>query len=695
MLIKFTKHSKHPDRSKNYLLGEKDHRGEIRKRIDVIRGNFALDVKLANTLPFKNKYTSGVISFRHSDKPTKQEIQEVLDRFENFAFAGLSKNQYSYSAILHEEKDSCHIHLFIPRCELTTRKSFNVAGPGWQTNFEAWQDEINIEKGWASPNDPKYRRLVETGWEAHCKDKDTFKSIVHNFVVENIKNQKINDRKSMISVLRKQKFEITRAGRDYITVEKAGFKARFKGAIYDEKWTARAIKKGLEFSNGKGQTSSEFNGEENYSRLQQNRERRTEKIAQYNRKRYKQAQEKVPFKVDNNNINSVDIFNNNNGGNELLSSLNKWRNNREKKGFVEPWRDQKFEKLCDSGRQIIHNNKAKTGTLAKSSQWLGYQHNVRSGVASMNMDAELNSFKTNINLVEYATNYGFQIISNKTSENSIFMRKDEEKIIIKKDKDDHYVFFNANNNQGGSIIDFCKNYGNFKNLGFIRKELRGNRPKPDFCFKTMNGKRIKKPKKTSFNQDAIDDFFIKTQKMERSKYLESRFLDPKIYLSARFNSRILTDDKNNAIFPTSKTTNSDFAGAEIKNHDFTGQVKCSQKGLWRSNISESDKRIVFCESAIDCLSHAQMKPLCDTAYISFGGGLNDAQRAEIKRILNVFKGDIVVATDNDQAGQKFFDFFRSIRPDVIRDRPNAKDWNDDLKDHCLKRIEQSSGQEMR
>jgi hypothetical protein len=696
MLIKFTKHSKHPSRSFNYLTGKKDHRGEIRKRIDVIRGNFALDVKLANTLPFKNKYTSGVISFRNSDKPTKEEIQEVLDRFENFAFAGLEKDQFSYSAILHEEKDSCHIHLFIPRCDLKSKKSLNVAGPGWQTNFESWMDEINIEKGWASPNDPEYRRLISPGWEAHCKDKDTFKSIVHNFIVENIKNQKITDRKSMIFVLKKQGFKITRAGRDYISVEKTGFKARFRGAIYDKRWSASDITKGIEFINSKGQTSSEFHSEKNYKRIQGNREKRTKKISSYNRKRYKQVEKKIITKMDNNNIIRDSFSSDNNGGNELLSALNKYRNNHKKKDFERIKSNQKFQGNIDRGRQIVHNNKAKTYVLAKSRSRLGYVNNIATGVASMNMDLELDNFKKNINLVEYATNYGFEVIQNKTSENSIFMRKDDEKIIIKKDKDDHYVFFSADDNRGGSIIDFCQKYGNFKNLGFVRKELRGNRPRPDFSFRTMNGKMIKKPKKSSYFQDSADEFFRKTKMLEyKSNYLDSRFIDSKVYLSDRFACRIFTDAKNNIIFPSSQTTTSDFSGAEIKNTNFTGQIKGGQKGIWRSNIHQGDKCLVFCESAIDCLSYAQLKPSSDTIYMSFGGGMSDTQKDEITRILGAFSGEIVIATDNDKAGEKFFEFFKSVRSDVIRDRPVRKDWNDDLKDQCLNRINADNLREMR
>jgi hypothetical protein len=212
----------------------------------------------------------------------------------------------------------------------------------------------------------------------------------------------------------------------------------------------------------------------------------------------------------------------------------------------------------------------------------------------------------------------------------------------------------------------------------------------------MNGKMIKKPKKSSYFQDSADEFFRKTKMLEyKSNYLDSRFIDSKVYLSDRFACRIFTDAKNNIIFPSSQTTTSDFSGAEIKNTNFTGQIKGGQKGIWRSNIHQGDKCLVFCESAIDCLSYAQLKPSSDTIYMSFGGGMSDTQKDEITRILGAFSGEIVIATDNDKAGEKFFEFFKSVRSDVIRDRPVRKDWNDDLKDQCLNRINADNLREMR
>jgi hypothetical protein len=59
-------------------------------------------------------------------------------------------------------------------------------------------------------------------------------------------------------------------------------------------------------------------------------------------------------------------------------------------------------------------------------------------------------------------------------------------------------------------------------------------------------------------------------------------------------------------------------GFELKNRDFTGFAAGGEKGLWVSNDSPRDRRLVFCESAIECLSHATLFPDPATRYASIG-----------------------------------------------------------------------------
>ncbi len=45
-----------------------------------------------------------------------------------------------------------HLHILVPRFELTSGKSLNIAPPGHQKYFDALRDYFNIKKNWARPD---------------------------------------------------------------------------------------------------------------------------------------------------------------------------------------------------------------------------------------------------------------------------------------------------------------------------------------------------------------------------------------------------------------------------------------------------------------------------------------------------------------------------------------------------------------
>ena len=133
MLIKFLRHGRGSGRSAvNYLMGPKDHTGQVRPGIEVLRGDPELVGAVADSLTFRNRYSSGVIAWAPEDDPTDAQIEAVLDDFERVAFAGLASNQYCWSAVLHREEGAgIHVHVVVPRVKLQSGKHFNPAPPGW------------------------------------------------------------------------------------------------------------------------------------------------------------------------------------------------------------------------------------------------------------------------------------------------------------------------------------------------------------------------------------------------------------------------------------------------------------------------------------------------------------------------------------------------------------------------------------
>ncbi len=297
MHIKFTKHGTgSAQKAANYLTQELDSKGIERTEVTVMRGDPHQVADVADSLMFKHKYTSGVIAFAPEEKPTEQELNEVLDRFEQVAFAGLEPDRYAFSAIKHgEEGGGCHIHVFVARCDLDTGRSMNIAPPGWEKTFDLVRDEFNHRKGWARPDDPLRARTVQPQHEAH-KDTLTDKKSITGFLEARIAQGFINNRQDIIKALDEVGVPITRQGTEYISIKPDPTKRaiRLKGAIYDAKFQRSKLEgatTGADSSrHGRGSRVDEV-------AAQNARERLSERIrarSEYNKQRYQLPAKNVP-----------------------------------------------------------------------------------------------------------------------------------------------------------------------------------------------------------------------------------------------------------------------------------------------------------------------------------------------------------------------------------------------------------------
>jgi len=144
MHIKFLKHGTGSCKKACDYVARQPKNGET---IITLRGNPELVAKLGDSLTYKNKYRSAVIAWHPDDKPTPQEIEEVLNDFERVAFAGLDPSQYTFLAVQHTEKDGTpHVHIITPRHDMINDKSLNIAPPGWQRTFDPIRDYHNQKK---------------------------------------------------------------------------------------------------------------------------------------------------------------------------------------------------------------------------------------------------------------------------------------------------------------------------------------------------------------------------------------------------------------------------------------------------------------------------------------------------------------------------------------------------------------------
>jgi 5S rRNA maturation endonuclease (ribonuclease M5) len=311
--------------------------------------------------------------------------------------------------------------------------------------------------------------------------------------------------------------------------------------------------------------------------------------------------------------------------------------------------------------------------------------------------AELERFKTEINLVDYAQSQGYQYLTKQSSHNSAVLRHENgDKIVVATDTDGHGVYFSIiDDADNGTIIDFVQNRSNL-GLGGVRKELRDWRNEP----RTQTSQFIPRDKPQAINSDhlsvikAISGFKV----AQKHDYLEKRGIKQSILKSDRFIGTVAIDNRGNAIFP--HYDQDGLTGFTVKNENFTGFSKGGTKALWRSKQDEGDRRLVIVESAIDAMSYHQLKSNenTNTRYIATGGAISTAQLELIKTAMadmTRLGGEIVIATDNDVAGNKLAQTLAKEAlslSKISRDLPKqGKDWNELLQQTRQQEITRHSG----
>ncbi|MGD9639566.1 MAG: relaxase/mobilization nuclease domain-containing protein [Alphaproteobacteria bacterium] len=112
MIVSFFKKSGSPQSAVNYLL---------RDGAEKIAGNEALFLSIANNLPFKQQYTSGVIAF--AKERTKAEIWQVMQIYDKFLRPFPESPQALW--VMHNDKGRQELHFIIPNVNLETGKHYS------------------------------------------------------------------------------------------------------------------------------------------------------------------------------------------------------------------------------------------------------------------------------------------------------------------------------------------------------------------------------------------------------------------------------------------------------------------------------------------------------------------------------------------------------------------------------------------
>ena len=244
MLIKFTSGGRGGGGAVCNYLVDAERTGREHCPPEVVRGDLARTQELIDSIERQWTYTHGVLSFAPEDAPSVAEQAAAMDAFEAFAFAGLDADQFDISWVRHQHTEAgrVELHFVTPRMELASGRALNIAPPGWERSFSTLRDALNLEHGWARPDDPARAREVafelSPPWAQHGFHLKEGKEAVHGYVAALIERGAVHDRASLVDALTEAGLEVTRAGKDYVTVRDPDTdeRLRLRGRIYEKDW---------------------------------------------------------------------------------------------------------------------------------------------------------------------------------------------------------------------------------------------------------------------------------------------------------------------------------------------------------------------------------------------------------------------------------------------------------------------------
>ncbi|MYL24989.1 relaxase/mobilization nuclease domain-containing protein [Halomonas alkaliantarctica] len=306
MHIKFLKHGQGMASSAvRYLLQTHDHNGDKRAEVAVLHGDPHLVALVADSSRHRWRYTSGVIAWAPTDKPSPSEIQAVIEEWEATAFAGLEPDQYATCAVLHRDDDGTpHVHTLTARVELASGRALNIAPPGHHRLFDPLRDAWNYAQGWSRPDDPDRARNSQPGNEAqgrsrpdrHLRNRAEITTHIEALVAEGFVTNAADVRKALAEV-----GEITRASHAFVSVRPHGEKSsiRLRGDLFRDNWRIeqtleREARRAAQEADGRAGRRDTAAAERARKRLAAATERR----AAYHRDRYPQAEREDDFGVE-------------------------------------------------------------------------------------------------------------------------------------------------------------------------------------------------------------------------------------------------------------------------------------------------------------------------------------------------------------------------------------------------------------
>ena len=220
----------------DYLLKDKEQPDGKRLGAEVLRGDIDNQALLIDSLDFKQKYTSGCLSFTETaNQASAAQKNALMDGFEQTIRAGLDVDRVSVSWIEHRDKGRLELNFVFANVDLEHGRAFqpyvhNVD----KRRVNAWKDMQNIEHGFTDPNDPAKKRLMAQRDNLPRDIKDTRQDITDGLKTL-VAQGAITNRDDVIQALKDGGFEIARETDKAISIKNPTGKRniRLTGGLYE------------------------------------------------------------------------------------------------------------------------------------------------------------------------------------------------------------------------------------------------------------------------------------------------------------------------------------------------------------------------------------------------------------------------------------------------------------------------------
>jgi hypothetical protein len=316
------------------------------------------------------------------------------------------------------------------------------------------------------------------------------------------------------------------------------------------------------------------------------------------------------------------------------------------------------------------------------------------------MQYSFNEFRSKISIMELALANGYSCNRSKGMKWPVLESNSGDKIIIvNPNSSSNQGYFNPNDDRDkGTLINFVGNrLGDiFPQDLSLSREQNINRVLHQWLNLPFRERlALTKILGSSRHGQGVEELTFSPallKPLEDADYLKFRGIDESTLRSTNFKGKMLQcriGNFCNIAFPYQETIGGKYVGAEVRNHHFKRHLRGSLRSssVWISNIPTEVKRMIICESAIDCLSYNQLKGAVEDVYISFGGSITNGQLLTIltmvKQLLLDATVQVIIAVDHDKMGKEYTKKILAAIPDAIVDYPEGKDYNEELKNALL------------